>query len=77
MAVLAVRFGPLAITRPQRGMPSAALNILPRNVDLNLVNVKEVDTQDGISRIHWRLVTSHFVTFMATARKMIDHYRKR
>jgi hypothetical protein len=77
LALLAVRFGPLAITRPQRGMPSAALNVLPESVDLHLVDVREVDAPDGISPIHWRLLTSHNVACMAAARKMIDHYRKR
>ena len=31
----------------------------------------------GISPIHWRLLTSHTVTDIASARKMIDCYRKR
>ena len=77
LASLVVRFGALAITRPQRGMPSAALNVLPGSVDLHLVDVREVAAPDGISPIHWRLLTSHSVTCMAAARKMIDHYRKR
>lgn len=77
LALLAVRFGPLAITRPQRGMPSAALNVLPESVDLHLVDVREVAAPDAVSPIHWRLLTSHAVTCMTAASRMIDHYRKR
>jgi Transposase DDE domain len=42
-----------------------------------IVDVREIDARDGVSPIHWRLLTSHTVTFIVTARKMIDHYRKR
>ena len=77
LASLALRFGPLAVTRPQRGLPSAALNVLPESVALHLVDVRKVAAPGGISPIHWRLLTSHTVTDIASARKMIDCYRKR
>ena len=38
LASLALRFGPLAVTRPQRGLPSSALNVLPESVALHLVD---------------------------------------
>ena len=77
IALLAVRFGPISIMRPQRGMPSAYLNVLAPSVDLHVVDVREINSPDSISPIHWRLLTSHTVTNIATARKMIDYYRKR
>lgn len=47
LALLAVRFSPLAITRPQRGMPSAALDVLPQSVYLHLVDVRKVTGLDA------------------------------
>ena len=48
----------------------------PKSVDLYHIDVKEVGTPDGISPIHWRLLTSHTVTDIASAHKMNYRYRK-
>ena len=82
LVTLALRFGPVSILRPQRGMPPAARAVLPECVTLHLVDVREVGAPDAVQPIHWRLLTSHDVSShdvssLGTARKMLDYYRKR
>lgn len=77
-ATLALRFGPVSIMRPERGMPIAALEALPETVSLHLVDIREVSVPPtGVEPIHWRLLTSHAVNDIGTARMVLDFYRKR
>lgn len=76
-ARLALRFGPVAIKRPERGMPSLALKRLPEMVKLHLVDICEIDAPNGADPIHWRLLTSHEIADFGAARLMLDFYRKR
>ena len=76
-ARLALRFGPVVLLRPERGMPKGDLELLPASVKLSAVDIREVDAQPGITPIHWRLLTSHAVNDAGMARKMLDFYRKR
>lgn len=76
-ARLALRFGPVAIKRPERGMPSLDLKRLPQTVGLHLVDIREVDAPKGVDPIHWRLLTSHVIEDFGAARLMLDFYRKR
>ena len=77
-ATLALRFGPVSIMRPERGMPIAALKALPETVSLHLVDIREVSVPPtGVEPIHWRLLTSHAVNDIGTARMVLDFYRKR
>lgn len=76
-ATLALRFGPVTLLRPERGLPVAELKRLPASVQVHLVDIREVDVPADIAPIHWRLLTSHDVTDAGVARKMVDFYRKR
>lgn len=77
-ATLALRFGPVGIMRPKNGMPMAALKALPETVNLHLVDIREVsEPPKGALPIHWRLLTSHAVNDIGTARMVLDFYRKR
>ncbi|WP_264798189.1 IS4 family transposase, partial [Acidocella aminolytica] len=76
-ARLALRFGPVTIKRPERGMPSPDLKRLPQTVGLHLVDIREVDAPKGVDPIHWRLLTSHVIEDFGAARLMLDFYRKR
>lgn len=76
-ARLALRFGPVTIKRPERGMPSPDLKRLPQAVGLHLVDIREVDAPKGVEPIHWRLLTSHVIEDFGAARLMLDFYRKR
>jgi hypothetical protein len=76
-ASLVLRFGPVSILRPQHGMPAAVLQMLSATVDLHLVDVREIDAPKGVAPVHWRLLTSHAVSSVGAARKMLDQYRKR
>jgi hypothetical protein len=70
---LAVRFAPVAVRRPANGADPA----LPRAVQLTLVDVREISTPDDGSPVHWRLLTTHAVTTVSEARRVIDFYRMR
>jgi Transposase DDE domain len=70
---LAVRFAPVAVRRPANGADPA----LPATVQLTLVDVREVSTPDDGSPVHWRLLTTHAVTTVSEARRVIDLYRMR
>jgi hypothetical protein len=76
-ATLALRFGPVSINRPKRGMPMADLKQLPEAVELHLVDVREVEAPETIEPIHWLLLTSHVIETFGQARLMLDFYRKR
>jgi hypothetical protein len=91
-ATLALRFGPVTILRPHHGLPGDERKQLPPSVNLYLVDICEVEAPEAsepkISEpkigepktsepIHWRLLTSHCVNDIGTARKMLDFYRKR
>jgi hypothetical protein len=71
---LAVRYAPVALRRPRNGADPA----LPATVALTLLDVRETSTPpDGSEPIHWRLLTTHNVTTLPQARRVIDLYRRR
>ncbi len=73
-AELAVRCAPVALRKPRNGADPA----LPATVAVRLVDVRETSTPpDGSEPIHWRLLTTHPVTTLAQARRVIDLYRRR
>jgi len=76
-ANLALRFGAVTIRRPESGMPAADIKVLPKTVDLYLVDSSEVEAPDGVEPIHWRLLTAHTIENIGQARLMLDFYRKR
>ncbi len=73
-AELAVRGAPVALRKPRNGADPA----LPATVAVTVVDVRETSTPpDGSAPIHWRLLTTHPVTTLAQARRVIDLYRRR
>jgi hypothetical protein len=73
-AEFAVRFAPVAVRRPLHGADPA----LPETVNLTLVDVREVsEPEDGSAPVHWRLLTTHAVTTLNDARRVIGFYRTR
>lgn len=73
-AVLAVRFASVVLRRPRHGADPK----LPKTMAVTLVDVREVDKpEDGSKPVHWRLLTTHAVTNLGEARRVIDLYRQR
>jgi len=70
---LAVRFSPVVLCKPQNG----AARDLPETIALMLVDVREVSTPKDSEPIHWRLLTTHPVTSLSEARRIVDLYRMR
>jgi hypothetical protein len=69
---LVVRFSPVPLRKPLHG-PAA----LPDTVTLAMVDVRETSTVEGGKPIHWRLLTTHPVTNIAEACRIVDLYRMR
>jgi hypothetical protein len=70
---LAVRFSPVELCKPLHG----AARGLPKTIALTLVDVREVSTPEDGEPIHWRLLTTHPVTNLGEARRIVDLYRMR
>jgi DDE family transposase len=72
-AELAVRYAPVVLRRPRHGANPA----LPAKLAVTLVDVRETSLPPDGKPIHWRLLTTHAVTSLAQARRVIDMYRLR
>ena len=70
---LAVRFSRVALCRPLHG----AAPDLPATVELTTVDVREMSTPQDGKPVHWRLLTTHPVTNLGEARRIVDLYRMR
>jgi DDE family transposase len=70
---LAVRFSRVVLCKPLNG----AARDLPATVALTMVDVRETSTPEDGEPIHWRLLTTHEVTSLGEARRIIDLYRMR
>jgi Transposase DDE domain len=70
---LAVRFSPVELCKPRHG----AARDLPDAIALMLVDIREVSTPEDGEPIHWRLLTTHTVTSLAEACRIVDLYRMR
>jgi len=70
---LAVRFCQVEVCKP---LHEAAPD-LPASVRLTMVDVRETSTPQDGEPIHWRLLTTHQVTTLGQARRIIDFYRMR
>ena len=71
-AELSLRFGRLAIKKPQ-----GSARALPERVDLTLVEVVELSPPPGVEPLHWRLLTTHEVGDAAAAWRIVGWYKKR
>jgi hypothetical protein len=72
VAELAIRFSPVTLRRPK-----FAARDLAKKIRLTLVDVREVSTPEDSEPIHWRLLTTHEVTNLSQARRIVDLYRMR
>jgi len=69
---LAVRFSRVQLRRPLHGASD-----LPPTITLTIVDVRETSAADGEKPIHWRLLTTHTLTSLADAQRIIGLYRMR
>jgi len=72
-AEVAVRFSPVVLSKPLHGRAAG----LPDSVALTLVDVRETTQPGAGEAIHWRLLTTHAVTSVEQARRIVDLYRMR
>ncbi len=72
-ATLALKYGTVEICRPGHCSTPG----LPKTVTLQLVEVEELDPPPGEAAIHWRLLTTHAVTSVAEAHRIVAWYRQR
>jgi hypothetical protein len=72
-AELAVRFSPVMLKKPKHG----AAQDLPKTVSLTMVDIKETSKPESAEPVHWRLLTTHTVTNLGDARRVVDLYRMR
>jgi hypothetical protein len=77
IAVLALRFCEVEIARPVSRKHSAELKALPRSVTLTLVDAREINAPANAPIAHWSLLTTHTVTDIADARRIVGFYRQR
>jgi hypothetical protein len=71
-AELAARFSPVVLRRPLHSSRA-----LPDSVAVTLVDVRETSEVSRGEPVHWRLLTTHEVTTLTDARRVIDLYRRR
>lgn len=71
-AVVAVRFGEVAVTRP-----TTADTALPATLTLRVVDVREVAPPDPKQRVRWCLLTTHAVSSVEDAMQVVRWYRRR
>lgn len=69
---LAVRFSRVLLQKPLH-----AARGLPTTIALTIVDVRETSTPQDGKPVHWRLLTTHEVTSLGDARRIIDLYRRR
>jgi hypothetical protein len=72
-AELAIRFSRVVVCKPLHG----AAPDLPATMPLTMVDVRETSKPNDGEPIHWRLLTTHKVTNLGEARRIIDFYRRR
>jgi DDE family transposase len=70
---LAVRFSRVVLRKPLHG----AAADLPATIALTMVDVRETSTPQDGKPIHWRLLTTHAVTNLDGARRIVELYRMR
>ena len=73
VAELAVRFSRVVLRKPLHG----AAPDLPATIALTMVDVRETSKPEDGKPVHWRLLTTHEVTSLGEARRIIDLYRMR
>jgi Transposase DDE domain len=72
-ARLELRFSPVTVRRPRYLKAEDG----PATLTLRLVEVREVAPPAGIKPVHWRLLTTHEVTTVQQAHRMVAFYQRR
>lgn len=72
-ALVALGFGTVSIERPRNG----ADQTLPPQIALDVVDVRELDPPRGEQPVHWCLLTTHRVTSVTDAHRIVGWYRRR
>jgi hypothetical protein len=72
-ALLAVRFSPVTLRQP----PNGADKQDPATLTLNLVEVSEINPPSAKDAVIWRLLTTHSVSSLADAVRIVERYRQR
>jgi hypothetical protein len=70
---VSLRAGKVEVRRPN----NPGVKGLAKTVTLNLVEVVELNPPAGVEPVHWRLLTTHEVTDVAAAWRIVDWYRRR
>ena len=70
---LAVRFCRVEVCKPLHG----AARDLPATVPLTIVDVRETSIPEDGKPIHWQLLTTHPITNLSEARRIVYFYRMR
>jgi hypothetical protein len=73
IATVELRAGTVQLARPQSGLIAG----LPRSIELNLVEAREVGAPPGRSPLLWRLLTTHAISTAAQAEEVVQLYRLR
>lgn len=69
---LAVRFSRVTLCKPLHGAAG-----LPDTIAVTVVDVRETSTPEDGKPVRWRLLTTHSVTNIVDARRIVDLYRMR
>jgi hypothetical protein len=75
-AVVALYGRQVSLRRPKRNSAAEAAK-LPEEVTLTYVEAREIGAPDGAAPLHWRLLTTHRVSTLADARRIVGYYRTR
>jgi hypothetical protein len=70
---LAVRFGQVTLRQPKPGADKRD----PKEITINVVEAREIDPPSEKEAVVWRLFTTHALTSLADAARMIELYRWR
>jgi hypothetical protein len=75
-AVVALYARSVTLKRPKRNSAVETAKLLPV-VTLTYVEAREIGAPPGTAPLHWRLLTTHDVTSMAEAGRIVGFYRRR
>ena len=76
-AIIALRFREVEIAFPRSRKYPHERKALAPSVPLTLVEAREINPPEGSHDISWRLLTSHRVSDLADARRIVGFYRPR
>lgn len=72
-ALLELRFGTVALARPQ----TKFLRHLPKSLSLTVIDVREINPPADVEPLHWRLLTTHRLANAQDAWQIVEWYKQR